>query len=66
MPSRQLLGRIIDGYFSDDAEARAKAFRIFTEDNSAEFGAFLREHIFEPDEDADNEEMHAHTGSSAA
>lgn len=46
MPGRKLLGRIVDEYHLDPKES----LRIFTEGSPDEFGRYLREQVFEPEE----------------
>lgn len=43
MPGRELLGRIVQEFDLDEVEA----FKIYTRENPAEFGEFLREQIFD-------------------
>lgn len=66
MPGRELLGRIVDEYDLD----RVEAFRIFTSGTADEFGAFLRQEVFErnatQDDSGQGATSHAGTGQAAA
>lgn len=46
MPSRELLGRIVEAYGLD----KEAAFDRFTSGDSVKFGAFLRDQVFSGDE----------------
>lgn len=63
LPGRKLLGRIVNEY-SLSQEDTEEAFRIFTDEGEAEFGAFLRDKIFASDDEvegdsANEEAVHA-------
>lgn len=45
MPSRDLLGKIVDEYHLDKEEV----LTLFTQGTPDEFGAYLREHVFKTD-----------------
>jgi transcriptional regulator with XRE-family HTH domain len=66
MPGRELLGRIVQEFDLDEAEA----FKVYTRENPAEFGEFLREYVFEASsstEESTNETGETpDAGSSAA
>lgn len=62
MPGRELLGRIVEEFGLDKAEA----FKIYTAKDPAEFGEFLRAQVFEVSSDDDTEEEAPHAGNAAA
>jgi transcriptional regulator with XRE-family HTH domain len=61
MPGRELLGRIVEEFELDKAEA----FKIYTAKDPAEFGEFLRTQVFEVPPAEDTEEV-PHAGNAAA
>ena len=66
MPGRELLGRIVEEF---DLDPKA-AFDIYTQEDSAKFGQFLRDNVFEGTETVEVEPeetgtVHATAGHNA-
>lgn len=63
MPSRELLGRIVEEYDLDSEEV----LKLFTQGTPDEFGDYLKEHVFKVDSDGVGSETGAvHDDSNAA
>lgn len=59
MPSKELLGRIVEEYGLD----KEKAFDVFTQGNPSRFGKYLRDQVFE--RQSESEPVPTETGNKA-